>query len=118
MGTHPIFESDFDCLTEMASRVQGGAAARPWWHNPDLDMPVEDIATFYRDHTNNPPNCKSKKKRNAKKSRRKKLESNENVTEEKKRVRTTVTNLVGRPAALRIMTLTWNQRDSTSPKTF
>ena len=32
----------------MASRVQGGAAARPWWHNPDLDMPVEDIATFYR----------------------------------------------------------------------
>ena len=36
----------------MASRVQGGAAARPWWHNPDLDMPVEDIATFYRDHTN------------------------------------------------------------------
>ena len=35
----------------MASRVQGGAAARPWWHNPDLDMPVEDIATFYREHT-------------------------------------------------------------------
>merc|ERR1712168_1289092 len=26
MGTHPIFESDFDCLTEMADRYDNGCA--------------------------------------------------------------------------------------------
>merc|ERR1712003_89398 len=37
MGTHPIFESDFDCLTEMLSLLQEGAdwlnryMAR-WWY--------------------------------------------------------------------------------------
>jgi len=72
MGTHPIFESDFDCLTEMASRVQGGAAARPWWHNPDLDMPVEDIATFYRDHTNKLAKLQKQKEKERKKEQKKK----------------------------------------------
>jgi len=28
MGTHPIFESDFDCLTEMLSRIATQSAAR------------------------------------------------------------------------------------------
>jgi len=70
MGTHPIFESNFDCLTEhrkMASRVQGGAAARPWWHNPDLDMPVEDIATFYREHTQKLSRLQKQKEKEKKK---------------------------------------------------
>jgi len=26
MGTHPIFESDFDCLTENVANVHNGAA--------------------------------------------------------------------------------------------
>merc|ERR1711892_714611 len=33
MGTHPIFESDFDCLTEnvpKSGRAVGGKASRPW----------------------------------------------------------------------------------------
>ena len=34
----------------MASRVQGGAAARPWWHNPDLDMPVEGESSISIDN--------------------------------------------------------------------
>lgn len=56
----------------MASRVQGGAAARPWWHNPDLDMPVEDIATFYRDHTNKLAKLQKQKEKERKKESRKK----------------------------------------------
>lgn len=56
----------------MASRVQGGAAARPWWHNPDLDMPVEDIATFYRDHTNKLAKLQKQKEKERKKEARKK----------------------------------------------
>merc|ERR1712212_1409591 len=28
MGTHPIFESDFDCLTEMVVTINGGNAER------------------------------------------------------------------------------------------
>jgi len=56
----------------MASRVQGGAAARPWWHNPDLDMPVEDIATFYRDHTQKLGKIQKQKEKEKKKEARKK----------------------------------------------
>jgi hypothetical protein len=56
----------------MASRVQGGAAARPWWHNPDLDMPVEDIATFYRDHTQKLAKIQKQKEKEKKKEARKK----------------------------------------------
>ena len=51
----------------MASRVQGGAAARPWWHNPDLDMPVEDIATFYREHTQKLSRLQKQKEKEKKK---------------------------------------------------
>jgi len=56
----------------MASRVQGGAAARPWWHNPDLDMAVEDIATFYREHTQKLSRLQKQKEKEKKKEIKKK----------------------------------------------
>ena len=56
----------------MSSRVQGGAASRPWWHNPDLAMPVEDIATFYRDHTNKLAKLQKQKEKERKKEQKKK----------------------------------------------
>merc|ERR1711990_937841 len=66
MGTHPIFESDFDCLT-----VRNGVTC-PWWHNPDLDMAVEDIATFYREHTQKLSRLQKQKEKEKKKEIKKK----------------------------------------------
>lgn len=67
----------------MASRVQGGAAARPWWHNPDLDMPVEGESSLYiddkrvlryrnilsRSYTKTRENSKAKRKREEERSK-------------------------------------------------
>merc|ERR1711990_1185604 len=66
MGTHPIFESDFDCLT-----VRNGVTC-PGWHNPDLDMAVEDIATFYREHTQKLSRLQEQKEKEKKKEIKKK----------------------------------------------
>merc|ERR1712227_1049041 len=35
MGTHPIFESDFDCLTDGLKRISD-RRCRPNWHAPTL----------------------------------------------------------------------------------
>jgi len=35
MGTHPIFESDFDCLTEMSKRAPGSTLTQDNWDNDD-----------------------------------------------------------------------------------
>merc|ERR1712227_113921 len=35
MGTHPIFESDFDCLTDGLKRISD-CRCRPNWHAPTL----------------------------------------------------------------------------------
>merc|ERR1712134_66115 len=47
MGTHPIFESDFDCLTEMAEEVKTAdvemAEATPEKKPEVKELPIEDI---------------------------------------------------------------------------
>jgi len=35
MGTHPIFESDFDCLTEMSKRAPGSTLTQDNWDNDE-----------------------------------------------------------------------------------
>merc|ERR1712187_52804 len=47
MGTHPIFESDFDCLTEMLSRIATQSAAR---------TTTRAYGKAVHDHFNNPRN--------------------------------------------------------------
>merc|ERR1711908_135274 len=47
MGTHPIFESDFDCLTEMLSRIATQNAAR---------TTTRAYGKAVHDHFNNPRN--------------------------------------------------------------
>merc|ERR1711892_95238 len=40
MGTHPIFESDFDCLTvKIGENVQTWTRWRKWWKIPHLNGP-------------------------------------------------------------------------------
>jgi len=47
MGTHPIFESDFDCLTEVTSvcvinREQSGLGSRLWPDEKKMDHIMEN----------------------------------------------------------------------------
>merc|ERR1712212_240321 len=48
MGTHPIFESDFDCLTEMPFLKSGLSRKEPLWHVNDQKAQKEGLrATVY-----------------------------------------------------------------------
>jgi len=47
MGTHPIFESDFDCLTDMA-RDKGGQGMKA----PPVVKYRKNIGTYQRESTN------------------------------------------------------------------
>jgi len=38
MGTHPIFESDFDCLTEWERTIEGGMGSRVFWDLLEWDF--------------------------------------------------------------------------------
>merc|ERR1712131_358031 len=46
MGTHPIFESDFDCLTEMRFSQVLARAARTEYRTPVMKHPYQPGSTF------------------------------------------------------------------------
>merc|ERR1711915_465008 len=46
MGTHPIFESDFDCLTEMRFSRVLARAARTEYRTPAMKHPYQPGKTF------------------------------------------------------------------------
>merc|ERR1712167_202609 len=43
MGTHPIFESDFDCLTDKTKMAENGAALQSY--NNELVKCIEDLCS-------------------------------------------------------------------------
>jgi len=48
MGTHPIFESDFDCLTDMSKRAPGSTLTHDNWND---EYQTEEAGTFQRAST-------------------------------------------------------------------
>merc|ERR1712141_403016 len=46
MGTHPIFESDFDCLTEMPERLGGGGSGSGGFLSKPVNFVTELVWGF------------------------------------------------------------------------
>merc|ERR1711917_112652 len=89
MGTHPIFESDFDCLTErmVKANVVGGktASGRPW--KSAGRKPMHTMTTTKNVKPNWEKKMQLKRDKLAMKSRENELKQKKNEEKEAERVR-------------------------------
>merc|ERR1712168_519564 len=87
MGTHPIFESDFDCLTEKMVNVVSGktASGRPW--KSAGRKPMHTMITTKNIKPNWEKKMQLKRDKLAMKSRENELKQKRNEEKEAERVR-------------------------------
>merc|ERR1712130_1090381 len=84
MGTHPIFESDFDCLTEMTN-IGKSKSGRPW--KSSNRKPIHTTITTKNISTSWKKKMQLKQDRLSMKSQENELKARKNEVKEAERIR-------------------------------